>query len=113
MVGESYAYFLKLAPTHFALSQSSISHVSLRVILLLKTFKIIAKTIFCDSLMVEHFLIRVCLHATARELRSGSEKSHSQLIVIHMRNTTQQGETRRVTQKTPLKKPRYIKYSSS
>ena len=63
--------------------------------------------------MVEHFLIWVCLHATARELQSGSEKSHSQLIAIHMRNTTQQGKTRRVTQKTRLKKPRYIKYSSS
>ena len=56
--------------------------------------------------MVEHLLIRVCLHATARELRSGSENIHCQLIVIHMRNTTQQGETRRVTQKTRLKQGR-------
>ena len=44
--------------------------------------------------MLERFLIQVCLHATARELRFGSEKSHSQLIAIHMRYTTQQIETR-------------------
>ena len=67
MVGEFYAYFLELAPSHFPLRQSSISHVSLRVIHLLKTFKIIAKTIFGDSLMLDHFLSRVCLHARARE----------------------------------------------
>ena len=53
MVGEFYAYFLELAPTRFALSQSSISHVSLRVIGIFKTLKIIAKTIFGESLMVD------------------------------------------------------------
>ena len=67
MVKELYAYFLKLAPTLFSQSQSFSSHVSLRVIDLLKMFKIIAKTIFGDSLMLEHFLSRVCLHARARE----------------------------------------------
>ena len=34
MVDRLYAYFLELAPSHFTLSQSSTSHVSLRVIFL-------------------------------------------------------------------------------
>ena len=46
-------FFLELAPTQFALSQSSVSHVSLRVIGIFKTLKIIAKTIFGESLMVD------------------------------------------------------------
>ena len=61
MVGEFYGYFLELAPAHFPLSQSSMSHVSLRINHFLKTFRIIAKSFFGDSVMLENFLIRVCL----------------------------------------------------
>ena len=52
MVDELYAYFLELAPTHFFQSPSLSSHVSLRVTLLLKMWKIVTKTFFwrsCDS----------------------------------------------------------------
>ena len=46
-----------------------------------------------------------------RDLDQG--KDQSPLITIHMRNTPQQSETRWVTQKTPFKKPLYIRYSFS
>ena len=36
-------------------------------------------------------------------MQSPSEKDHLWFVVIHMRNLPQLSETRRVTQKTPLK----------
>ena len=111
MVDELYAYFLKAAPSLFFLSISFTSHVSLRVTFFWKIKKIIEKTVLEDCLIVKRSSIHIWLHATVGESRFGSEKTWSQLITIHMRNFSQQSETRRVTQKKPLKKPLYFRYS--
>ena len=62
--------------------------------------------------MLERFLIQVCLHATERELQFGSEKVI--LSLLQYTGVTRHSRLRRaMTQKTLLKKPRYIEYSSS
>ena len=94
MVDELYAYFLELAPTHFFQSPSLSSHVSLRVTLLLKMWKIVTKTFFGDCVIVEGTSIHVWLHATAGELRNIlKNKFLFSLISIHMRNAPQLSAT--------------------
>ena len=68
------------------MSQSSTSHVSLRVINHRIIGKFLAKMMFGDGLIVERSPSHVWLHATAGEMRSGSEKNHSPHTLIHMRN---------------------------
>ena len=89
MVNELYAYFREVAPTLFFQSQSSSSHVSLRVILLLKMWKIVTKTFFGDRVIVERTSIHVWLHATAGELRNIlKNKSLFSYLYTHAQRTT-------------------------
>ena len=89
MVNELYAYFLELAPTLFFQSPSLSSHVSLRVTLLLKMWKIVTKTFFGDRVIVEGTSIHVWLHATAGELGNIlKNKSLFSYLYTHAQRTT-------------------------
>ena len=78
-----------------------------------KMYKTKVKTIFGDCPVVEQALVRVWLLATVDKMQFSLEKNRPHVFVIHMHNLPKQRETRRVTQKTPLKKSLYIRCSYS
>ena len=78
-----------MPPHIFFQSPSLSSHVSLRVTLLLKMWKIVTKTFFGDRVIVERTSIHVWLHATAGELRNIlKNKSLFSYLCTHAQRTT-------------------------